>query len=496
MRKYMTIDECNEHIRRYIKNDKTRRAIMLTAPWGSGKSYYITHHLSPYLNKHELTCVIVSLYGLNSIKDINKELFLEIKFQRFRRKLKYINPFFKTITSGIAGVGKTLLKNLANIDLNLNLSEPNYKKLYESVNLKDKLIIFEDIERSSINLADFMGYVNNLVEQDGIKVLLVANEDEIFRCSQRTDNDELEEKTYSNYLPGAKEYIRFKEKTVGDTIKFYPSLEESIEAILGMFEGDLFDLVVKDNVKCICTKIIDNVMLLKSIDTINLRSLIYACQKTIDMFERITSNADKDFLEHVFMSHIAFVLRKDTYDNLKWESTIDTDCNLGTPKYPIYKFSYDFITAQRFDNKAFESANNAFCASRDFNNKQDRLKEQLHIIYEYYICKESQVLSAVHFVLTSLKSENDIPFEEYVKLMNYLIAIKWDLECFDLIDSCKKAMFNNLERSVSVTSAQLISSGGSQLETEEQLQEFAQFESEISQLVYLIIPFKILQIFV
>ena len=79
------------------------------------------------------------------------------------------------------GIGKTLLKNIAHIDIDFDLSEPNYKKLYDLVNLKDKLIIFEDIERSSVDIIEFLGYVNSLVEQDGVKVLLVANEQEFLK---------------------------------------------------------------------------------------------------------------------------------------------------------------------------------------------------------------------------------------------------------------------------------------------------------------------------
>ena len=36
----MTNDEYNLYIENYLKNDKTQSAIMLTAPWGMGKSYY------------------------------------------------------------------------------------------------------------------------------------------------------------------------------------------------------------------------------------------------------------------------------------------------------------------------------------------------------------------------------------------------------------------------------------------------------------------------
>ena len=43
----------------------------------------------------------------------------------------------------------------------------------------------EDLERSSIDIIEVLGFVNNLVEQDGVKVLLVANEEEIIQCRHR-----------------------------------------------------------------------------------------------------------------------------------------------------------------------------------------------------------------------------------------------------------------------------------------------------------------------
>lgn len=63
----------------------------------------------------------------------------------------------------------------------MGLSDDDLSELYESVNLKDKLLILEDVERSNINITNLLGYVNGLVERDGVKVLLVANENEILR---------------------------------------------------------------------------------------------------------------------------------------------------------------------------------------------------------------------------------------------------------------------------------------------------------------------------
>ena len=218
----MTTDEYNSYIKNYLENDKTQSAIMLTAPWGTGKSYYIRNDLSRFLEENKLSYAVVSAYGLSSIADINKELFLEIKFQKTKRQCKWLATFGKTIATGAVGIGKTLLKNIAHIDIDFDLSEPNYKKLYDLVNLKDKLIIFEDIERSSVDIIEFLGYVNSLVEQDGVKVLLVANEQEFLKT---TDSDsqlsnQRDKNKEPSYTPRSIEYLRKKEKTISDMAIF------------------------------------------------------------------------------------------------------------------------------------------------------------------------------------------------------------------------------------------------------------------------------------
>ncbi len=77
---FMNVDELNKFIKNYFKKNKTRSAIMLSAPWGSGKSYYISNNLIPYLkNEDDIDCIVISLYGLMNIDDISKGIFLESK---------------------------------------------------------------------------------------------------------------------------------------------------------------------------------------------------------------------------------------------------------------------------------------------------------------------------------------------------------------------------------------------------------------------------------
>lgn len=80
------------------------------------------------------------------------------------------------------------------------------------------MIIFEDIERSRISILDFMSFIYNLVDQDKVKVLLVANENEILRMGIRD------------------EYLKIKEKTIADTIYFYNDGIDTIKSIIQMYD--------------------------------------------------------------------------------------------------------------------------------------------------------------------------------------------------------------------------------------------------------------------
>lgn len=63
------------------------------------------------------------------------------------------------------------------------MNDADLQDLYQSIDLSGELVILEDIERLGIDIFDVLGYVYNLVEEDGVKMLLVANEDEIIQYS-------------------------------------------------------------------------------------------------------------------------------------------------------------------------------------------------------------------------------------------------------------------------------------------------------------------------
>lgn len=210
----------NEYFLNYLKNDRTGRAVMLTAPWGAGKSFYIRNKLKPFLESRNFHCVIVSLYGLHSISDISKSIYLEIRAGNLAKKSE---------GKAIAGIiGKTIVKGIAGyFGVPLEISDEDLKMLYSSINLKSKLIILEDLERSELAPVSVLGFVNGLVEDDGAKVLLVANESEIAGGEKGAFMSE-------EWSSNAK-YRLVKEKTIGDTIHFQLDPRKSISEVLSSY---------------------------------------------------------------------------------------------------------------------------------------------------------------------------------------------------------------------------------------------------------------------
>ncbi|MBQ7955521.1 MAG: hypothetical protein IJ282_07190 [Lachnospiraceae bacterium] len=460
----MTDQEYNLYIENYLKNDKTQSAIMLIAPWGMGKSYYIQNSLIPHLEQtSNKRCVVVSLYGLNDTKEISKAIYFETRIKDIGTSDEK-NPARKVFDKIVmksacikkekvqAGkiVGKTIIKgalSLAGIDLSLD--DKDLEKLYSSIDLTNYLLILEDLERSSISIKQVLGFVNNLVEQDGAKVLLVANEKEIKDVKQIiTKNSKGEEQSKRVYTEETEEYLAIKEKTVSDTILYLCNYDDAIESILNLYSESIIARLLEDknaNGKPLIVNEINMVM--ADVGDYNLRSFIFACQKTADMFSNYTGEVDNEFLMHVFLGNVAFALRVKGNDDLKWEKDVSPN-KLGTSKYPLYEFCKDYFKYQEIDLDAIKSSQDAYIERKEYEQKQREMNSALSILYDFPTQKEEILALAIEMVRDELKTGDIIPLVQYGKLANYLIIVKKLLENSEIIDECKSIMLANMQKDV------------------------------------------------
>ncbi len=141
-------------------------AVMLEGPWGSGKTWLVKKFAGA-LDRELYTCYYVSLYGVRSASDIVEQL-----YQQINPILG--NPKVQKSLSVLRSVMKSALKiNLDGEEKgSLELSPPELSK---SVNVKNAILIFDDLERCAMPLNETFGLINQFVEHDGNRVILLAN---------------------------------------------------------------------------------------------------------------------------------------------------------------------------------------------------------------------------------------------------------------------------------------------------------------------------------
>lgn len=435
----MTIKELNSYIKHYLEKDKTNTAIMLTGEWGSGKSYYVENELIPFLKSDKKNrCVVVSLYGLNDISDISKSIYMELKMKKFT---KVSEP----LTAGKL-IAKTVIKGLIEkFGINANMSEHDFKRLYSSFNLSGKLLILEDLERSNIEITNLLGYINNLVERDGVKVLIVANENEILNRNPekinftklfQTTSEDNKEDNKNDVAENVLKYLRIKEKTISDTICFDGDYFNAVKNIIVSFDNQkLQEIIDNDVIKEIASVV-------KGSCYKNLRTFIFATQKTTDIFDRIEQNLEKDFLKCIYFGMINFSAKIKSGDFPTWEGTKFLSTILGINKYPLCRFCYDYIRWHRLDTGQIEETKNEYRRMKLYDENADDGDEDLQKLYGYYVRTEVEIIDALKSIEEKLKNPKGIAFYHYGKLAAYLVIMKYLLG-FDYA-CCKKNMIENI----------------------------------------------------
>lgn len=223
----------NSHTKSYIEyyldlKTEPHFAIMLKGAWGTGKTWFIEKTINDYTtNNAGFKYIKVSLYGMANIKQIEDEF--------FRQLHPVLSNKFYILG---ANVLKGALKATVKVDLDHNgKEETSINAQIPDINLEQFartpegfVLIFDDVERSSINLKDLFGYINHFVEANGYKAILIANEDEILE---------------SNNESSGADYIRFKEKLIGKTF----DIESDFESACKEFMKEITHMTVRDVIK-------------------------------------------------------------------------------------------------------------------------------------------------------------------------------------------------------------------------------------------------------
>lgn len=174
-------------------------AVMLSAPWGAGKTHFIKKYLEERSRRtfsDEGVCYLyASLYGITSTSAINDQFFAQLHPHLTSKASRLIGTIAGSLAEKFAGA-----KNSGQIFQDLVLK------------LEGKVLVIDDLERCSMKIPDVMGFINTLVEHERLKVIILVNEEEI-PAGQRD------------------EYARQKEKLIGKTITVKADPGEVLEKL-------------------------------------------------------------------------------------------------------------------------------------------------------------------------------------------------------------------------------------------------------------------------
>lgn len=339
----MTTKEIVNAVRCYIQDKNAKYAILIDGEWGSGKTYLYENHLVNAINLNEMGKndpkynVYISLYGISTLDSLAKQLVMNyvtyVKLnadEKNKSKLKKIGGIIGTISSAFSFSIGPVSSGFADI----------INGIESSIEVKNMVICFDDLERCTIPINEFLGFVNNLIEHCNCKVLILADEKNIGkiyantnlenkyltlltgnrkvvenisdekilreRQSQASNNPDgeitvselkkLNEILYSeNYL-----YKDIKEKVIGKTMYYYPALDEVIAELIngnennkGIVEEGKFKEYLNNKIgKIVCA--------FREIENRNLRIV----KMWISSFKKIYDVTMKYFADNKYLENI------------------------------------------------------------------------------------------------------------------------------------------------------------------------------------------------
>ena len=454
------MEDLVESILDYIRSDYTDYAIMINGEWGSGKTYFWNHKIRPkiesmQLNGKRYTAIYMSLYGISNLEEISKKIFIETTQLMDKNLKKYMDA---SGVSTIPEYAKTGLDMANFFGVTQNGDRIDYKEFFST---DDKVLCFDDLERANVDVIDILGYINNFVEHDHIKTIIICNEKEL---STKLKNSNLEMKTFiATYLldkenklniktdkpmverirdtieyvfDKANDYERIKEKLIGETFEYVPEFNYIINGLLMRYEKypDLIRFLRENTGLIIST--------FNKSGTRNLRILKHSLtnfKKIFDMVNKYYPNTNHRILQTmlIFTIAISFEIKagkitKDKFVNIRNNEEykailVSSRVFMDNRQFYIKEFDnnyyYNFRTEYRFF-KFIEY----YVRTRIFDMKllKNDMEEIKNTIENRNVLAYKRLLTEEYW---------KIPDEEFLKVITEIIEEikKGEIELVDLV---------------------------------------------------------------
>ncbi len=334
----MDRNEIIQAVQSYIRNDNSKYALLINGAWGSGKTFLYENYLVDAISDIEFgknerkTNIYISLYGVSSIEALSKQLLTSYLIYAKANGSEIMKKGIKPVAGILGVVSKAFSFSIGSFSADFSEAIQSISDLIE---VKNMVVCFDDLERCTIPINEFFGYVNNLIEHCNCKVLILADENNIGKIFANTNV----EQKYQTILTGDRKVIRdqneddkkrnsnvakdsitvkelkelnellysenfiyrdIKEKVIGKTCNYYPEIGETLlELISGndkhkgyILEGKYKEFLINHIDVIVST--------FSQVDNKNLRIAI----AWLDMFRNIFTMTYKDFNTSIYYENI------------------------------------------------------------------------------------------------------------------------------------------------------------------------------------------------
>ena len=164
--------DVNKHIEDYLLyylkfEFNPEFAVLLQGEWGCGKTWFIEKFIEKYSEPEGFKFLYITLYGVTKYSEIRIPDFISKK--------------------------------------------------------ENCILVFDDLERCDISIKNIMGYINNFVEHQKLRVILLSNEEQL-QIKEEKEND--------NWL-----FHSIKEKLIGKTFKIKYDFDSAFKDFISQIQN-------------------------------------------------------------------------------------------------------------------------------------------------------------------------------------------------------------------------------------------------------------------
>ncbi len=393
--------ELEEELDEYINQNVYNCAFLLKGQWGSGKTYFINNIYSENHNDKEF--IYVSLNGIETLEDIDIKLTETlIKDHLGKGKLKSLS--LRKILS------KDIFK-LVNYKNIIGILNKEYKKVLIDAILdtitnflsKDKVVlVFDDIERCKVEAEKLLAYLNNYIEHQKIKTILIADEQHI------KDN----------------EYGKIKEKVIGNSVEYIPNIVNNIKFLFNKtkINEEITDIINRNLEK------FNNE--LASQKFFNMRTVQFIIDRFMNFYNKILKNSEYtgniELEDRIFnyLMHTSIIYKKGEKLYQWKEAKYGYINNEDEYSYENYRYGFKFI--DDYIVNGILDKEEILYVLHDYNNHNLPKKDPYNQLKNrYWELQDNEVYKLVDEIFENLKQKK---YE--IEMISPILALILKLEEF------------------------------------------------------------------